>query len=233
MLLIGNGYEGNRSIFRLGRRDPGRVFGRRDRLAQRGLATATLDPGNLCGTRLMPNAGFCGPNSPSNKSSGRPLVGRWLILCRWLLRCKSMTGTSPSLAFYLRESERISLHAIRGLTAQVEKQHAKLADLRVQATPDDPVGSQQYVQLAHASYSNVVLLLCHIDFHLNFGRKVNTDTVTPDDAKKLADGYTREDGNPHPGSEGNRFGGGEGSSLPRGVSVEKQNCVTRGAFLAL
>ena len=91
------------------------------------------------------------------------------------------------LAFYLRESERISFHAIRGLIAQVEKQHAGLAELRAKAKPDDPAGSQQYVQLVHASYSNVCLLACHIAFHLEFRRKVNTDAVTTDDAKKVVD----------------------------------------------
>ena len=89
------------------------------------------------------------------------------------------------LAFYLRESERISFNAIHNLLALVQKQHAGLADKRVQFRQGDVAAFNEYVQLLHASYSNLVLLVCHVAHHVEFRRRVNVRDVTGEDARSV------------------------------------------------
>lgn len=89
------------------------------------------------------------------------------------------------LAFYLRESERVSFNAIHNLLALVLTQHDGLADKRVHFHHGDVDEFNEYVQLLHASYSNLVLLVCHVAHHVEFGRRVNVRDVTGEDARTV------------------------------------------------
>lgn len=95
------------------------------------------------------------------------------------------------LAFYLTKSERVSFTAIHNLLALVQKQHDGLADKRIRFRKGDVDGFNEYVQLLHASYSNLVLLVCHVAHHTEFGRRVNVRAVTGEDARSV-DITTRE-----------------------------------------
>jgi hypothetical protein len=89
------------------------------------------------------------------------------------------------LAFYLTASERISFNAIHSFLAQVRKQHEELAEIRVKFSPGDVPSFNRYVQLLHASYSNLCLLVCYVVYHLDFRRRVDVNRVTGDDARQV------------------------------------------------
>lgn len=95
------------------------------------------------------------------------------------------------LAFYLTEPERISFNAIHNLLQLVEKQHEGLSEKRIQFRRADIPGFDEYIQLLHASYSNLVLLVCHVGYHVHFGRRINVRNVTGEETRKT-DVSTRE-----------------------------------------
>lgn len=86
---------------------------------------------------------------------------------------------------YLRESERVSFNAIHNAARVVLKQHDGLADKRVHFHNGDVDGFNEYVQLLHASYSNLVLLVCHVAHHVEFGRRVHVRDVTGEDERSV------------------------------------------------
>ena len=68
----------------------------------------------------------------------------------------------------------------------VERQHEGLAEKRISFRQEDAPGFGEYVQLLHASYSNLVLLVCHVAHHAHFGRKVNIREVTGNEEREVA-----------------------------------------------